>query len=100
MVIKSILPELIKKYLIIAPYYFESDYCFVVLQSISCIMLFFSIYKTIELQNNWGGWSWGAGVGGDGVGGGVGGWSQGGWSQGSWRQEGWGRGVVVGLKLP
>ena len=47
MVIKSILPELIKKYLILVPYYFESDYCFVVLQSISCIMLFFfSIYKT------------------------------------------------------
>ena len=47
MVIKSILPELIKKYLII-PYYFESDYCFVVLQSISCIMLFFFFH----LQNN------------------------------------------------
>ena len=46
MVIKSILPELIKKYLIIVPYYFESDYCFVVLQSISCIMLFF-----FHLQN-------------------------------------------------
>ena len=49
MVIKLILPELIKKYLIIVPYYFESDYCFLVLQSISCIMLFFFFF---HLQNN------------------------------------------------